>query len=450
MPSELSVPSDEPAIKVEGLSKEYQRKLRTKGPTGNAALNLLLAQMRLPRWLGGKKKKADNRIVALDDVSFEVRPGTCLGVIGPNGAGKSTLLKVMARSTPPTAGRVTMRGRVASLLELGLGLRDDLTGRENVLLAGAMYGVSRRFIEERLEEIEAFSGLGQMFDEQVKAYSSGMYVRLSFALMINLKPQILLADEILAVGDMQFQEQCIERVRNDVADGLTVLFVSHDMAAIEVLCDRVLWLDKGRVMMIGETLEVIDAYRDSVHGVARALPVIKSKPRDSVFHNEELVIAWVKLLSAEGKETGHLDRSRSSFIEIGLEAKKPGIRTRVAVDFEWGNVKVFRTVTPIVTFEQPGTKRATVHLPPNLLADIEYKVHVKARFVGRHTTDTVTASDALTFRVYDDTATDPDSADADAYLLEIKRHGSHVLRPQLDWQVESDTLPAIADREAKG
>src|SRR5207244_12740531 len=170
--------------------------------------------------------------------------GTILGIIGPNGAGKSTLLKIIARVTRPTEGRVIGRGRVVSLLELGAGFNPDFSARENILMNGAMHGIPRREVLERMDEIVQFAAVEDFLDNPLKHYSSGMYLRLAFSVAINMQPDILLADEILAVGDIAFQERCLERVAEEAQRGLTVLFVSHDLSALARLCDRIVWLVK--------------------------------------------------------------------------------------------------------------------------------------------------------------------------------------------------------------
>jgi lipopolysaccharide transport system ATP-binding protein len=201
---------------------------------------------------------------ALRDVSFEVGQGDVVGVIGQNGAGKSTLLKLLSRITEPTRGRIRIRGRVGSLLEVGTGFHPELTGRENIFLNGAILGMSRTEIRSRFDEIVSFAEVEDFLDTPVKRYSSGMYVRLAFAVAANLEPEILIVDEVLAVGDARFQRKCLGKMR-DVSrgEGRTVLFVSHSMASIRALCTSAIWLEKGQVRMRGPTLDVIRGYLDS-------------------------------------------------------------------------------------------------------------------------------------------------------------------------------------------
>src|SRR5438477_4550081 len=184
---------------------------------------------------------------ALKDVSFEVRQGEVLGIIGRNGAGKSTVLKILSRITEPTTGRITLRGRVASLLEVGTGFHPELTGRENIYLNGAILGMSRSEIRKKFDEIVAFAEVEKFLDTPVKRYSSGMYVRLAFAVAAHLEPEILIVDEVLAVGDAEFQKKCLGKMSEIAGGGRTVLFVSHNTGAVASLCPSVMWLDEGRV-----------------------------------------------------------------------------------------------------------------------------------------------------------------------------------------------------------
>ena len=227
------------AIEAEGLSKRY-RLGEFQAAYGTLRESLVHAGRLLTR---KEHRREVQEIWALEDVSFEVAEGEVLGVIGPNGAGKSTLLKVLTRITNPTAGRVEIRGRVGSLLEVGTGFHPELTGRENIYLNGAILGMKRREIQAKLPEIAEFSGVESFMDTPVKRYSSGMYVRLAFSVAAHFEPEILLVDEVLAVGDAEFQARCLGRMETFGASGRTVLFVSHNMQAMAQLCDRALLLD---------------------------------------------------------------------------------------------------------------------------------------------------------------------------------------------------------------
>lgn len=215
---------------------------------------------------------------ALKDVSFEVKQGEGIGIIGRNGAGKSTLLKILSRITEPTKGRVTIKGRVASLLEIGTGFHPELTGRENIYLNGAILGMTRREIKAKFDEIVDFSGVEKFLDTPVKRFSSGMYVRLAFAVAAHLEPEILVVDEVLAVGDSEFQKKCLGKMRDVATEGRTVLFVSHNIAAIENLCPRTLLLKNGLLALDGNSKHVVEEYEKSIDNIS-PVPISERKDR---------------------------------------------------------------------------------------------------------------------------------------------------------------------------
>src|SRR6266516_2598450 len=233
----------EPIISVENLSKRY---VLGRQRSGDGLRHALEGAMRNPLgWLkrkNGERKAKSEEIWALKDVSFEVKQGEVVGIVGRNGAGKSTLLKILSRITEPTEGRVRLRGRVASLLEVGTGFHQELTGRENIFLNGAILGMTKVEIRRRFDEIVAFSEIEKFLDTPVKRYSSGMYVRLAFAVAAHLEPEILLVDEVLAVGDAAFQKKCLGKMDDVARGGRTVLFVSHNMQAIAQLTERCILL----------------------------------------------------------------------------------------------------------------------------------------------------------------------------------------------------------------
>lgn len=255
-------------IRVENLSKQYRL-----GEIGTGALS-----HDLKRWwyqLRGKPdpfakigevndrttKAASDYVWALQDINFDVKQGEVLGIIGKNGAGKSTLLKILSKTTTPTTGSVKIKGRIASLLEVGTGFHPELSGRENIFLNGAILGMTKREIKAKFDEIVDFSGVERYIDTPVKRYSSGMYVRLAFAVAAHLEPEILIVDEVLAVGDAEFQKKCLGKM-NDVSvnEGRTVLFVSHNMAAIKTLCDKAMHIEKGEIVYYGKTEKAIQNY----------------------------------------------------------------------------------------------------------------------------------------------------------------------------------------------
>ena len=261
--------SGDVAIRVEGLGKKYRLGLTHSGSIREAVSGLT---GRLRR--GGRRKKAveadaydparlddgGKSFWALKDVSFEVPRGEVLGVIGRNGAGKSTLLKILSRITHPTEGHAELHGRVGSLLEVGTGFHPELTGRENVFMNGTILGMTRREVAAKFDEIVAFSGVEKFIDTPVKRYSSGMRVRLGFAVAAHLEPEILIVDEVLAVGDAEFQRRCLGRMRTIASEGRTVLFVSHNMAAVGNLCDNIILVEDGRQTFRGETEQGVTRY----------------------------------------------------------------------------------------------------------------------------------------------------------------------------------------------
>lgn len=247
-----------PIITVERLSKRYR--IRHEQAAGYTALRDVLADRARGLLRGGRKKATTEEFMALEDVSFTVNAGDRVGIIGRNGAGKSTLLKVLSRITEPSGGRVVLGGRVASLLEVGTGFHPELTGRENIFLNGAILGMSRAEIAAKFDEIVAFAEVERFLDTPVKRYSSGMYVRLAFAVAAHLEPEILIVDEVLAVGDAAFQRKCLGRMEEVAGEGRTVLFVSHQMDAVQRLCDRGLLLHQGRLVAHGPMDEVVRHY----------------------------------------------------------------------------------------------------------------------------------------------------------------------------------------------
>jgi ABC-type polysaccharide/polyol phosphate transport system ATPase subunit len=244
------------AIRVEGLSKLFRR---TSSGHQMRTLKSALLQGNLVQGL-----KPEEGIPAVQDVSFRVGHGEAVGLIGSNGSGKSTLLKVVAGILKPTAGTLEVNGRVAALIELGAGFHPEISGRENIYINGAVLGLSRKELDERFDSIVEFSGLASFIDEPVKNYSSGMYVRLGFAVAIHTDPDVLMVDEVLSVGDEAFAHRCLRRIQEFLGRGRTLLLVSHSLDLIEVVCDRAIWLEKGKLRLDGHPRRVIDAYRAGV------------------------------------------------------------------------------------------------------------------------------------------------------------------------------------------
>jgi ABC-type polysaccharide/polyol phosphate transport system ATPase subunit len=314
-----------PAIRVEGLSKLYRRTL-----PGDRLRTLKSALV------GGsltRNLKREEAIVALEGIDFTVAKGEAFGVIGGNGSGKSTLLKLVAGMLRPSTGRIVVDGRVAALIELGAGFHPEISGRENVFINGAVLGLSRKLIERRYDEIVEFSGLADFMEEPVKNYSSGMYVRLGFAVAVHTDPDVLLVDEVLAVGDEAFAHRCIRRIEEFLAQGRTLLLVSHSLDLVEGVCDRVLWLDNGVQRLIGSPRRVIDAYRQDVAETeGEAHQAAKDQRQRNLqtgpdgeplrWGSREAEILSVRLLAADG-ERYHLESGEPAAFEIRARAAQP-------------------------------------------------------------------------------------------------------------------------------
>jgi len=323
------VRTDEPAIRVEQLAKLYRRSLpgdRLRTLKSVLVEGTLTANLR-----------REDAIVALEGIDFEVRRGEAFGVIGGNGSGKSTLLKLIAGMLRPTAGRITVSGRVAALIELGAGFHPEISGRENVFINGAVLGLTRREIERRYDEIVEFSGLGDFMEEPVKNYSSGMYVRLGFAVAIHTDPDVLLVDEVLAVGDEAFSHRCVRRIEEFLASGKTILLVSHSLDLVGGLCDRVLWVQDGRQKLVAEPRRAVDAYRQSVaeqegreHQAAKVQRETEVAAGGSAaaetqlrWGSREAEITGIRLLGADGAEHYHLESGAPAVFEIRARAGRP-------------------------------------------------------------------------------------------------------------------------------
>jgi lipopolysaccharide transport system ATP-binding protein len=261
-----------PAVKIEAVSKRYlvaSGGVRSQYKTlRESIMDVATAPVR--RWRHGGDGNPRHEFWAVRDVDLEIAPGEVVALVGRNGAGKSTLLKILSRITAPTSGRITLNGRVGSLLEVGTGFHPELTGRENIFLNGAVLGMTRREIRSKFDQIVEFSGVGQFLDTPVKRYSSGMFVRLAFAVAAHLEPEILLVDEVLAVGDAEFQKKCLGKMRDIASGGRTVIFVSHNMNAVQRLCQRAVLLQKGQVVDDGPTDRIVTAYITSGGGVSAA------------------------------------------------------------------------------------------------------------------------------------------------------------------------------------
>jgi lipopolysaccharide transport system ATP-binding protein len=316
-----------PIISVENLSKCYiigQRRSRSDG-LRHAMEEVVSSPI---KWLRNRSKETHTEFWALKDVSFEVKEGDIVGIIGRNGAGKSTLLKLLSRITEPTTGRITLKGRVASLLEVGTGFHQELSGRENIYLNGAILGMSRTEIRSKFDEIVAFSEVENFLDMPVKRYSSGMYVRLAFAVAAHMEPDILVIDEILAVGDFAFQQKCLGKINQvSTCQGRTVLFVSHNMGIINRLCKTTILLESGRLQSIGETAEIISHYLSANVPSAR-LWDIHSAAEDCVF-----IPLALRVRNKLGTVRAEIDITKPIVIEFSYRVTQQIPRFRIQLRF---------------------------------------------------------------------------------------------------------------------
>ena len=417
-------------ISVENLSKLYL--IGRQAEKGDGLRHVLERAVRSPfGWMGSGKdgKQAKTKeFWALRDLHFQVKQGEVVGIIGRNGAGKSTLLKILSRITEPTQGRIRLRGRVASLLEVGTGFHPELTGRENIYLNGAILGMGRVEIKRKFDEIVAFAGLETFLDTPVKRYSSGMYVRLGFAVAAHLEPEILIVDEVLAVGDAEFQKKCLQKMGDVAHGGRTVLFVSHNMQAVTRLCPRCILLNEGRIKLDGSSAQVANAYLNSGVSTAatREWPDIATAPGDEVAR-----FRAVRVRSGEGEVIESTDARQPVGIELEFEILTPGRKflphfalwnqdgtvlfVAVDVDPEWRGRR-----------RPPGRYVSTGWISGNMLA--EGLIYVQAVLISLDP-ETVHAivEEAVAFRVVDDmTATATARGDYPNPM-------PGVVRPLLEW-----------------
>jgi lipopolysaccharide transport system ATP-binding protein len=417
------------AIVATGLAKKYRIGVR-RDPYGRLTETLW---DRLTDPLGRKQSHDEIRdFWALRDVSFEVARGSAVGMIGRNGAGKSTLLKILSRITEPTLGRAELHGRVGSLLEVGTGFHQELTGRENVLLSGAILGMKRSEILRKFDEIVAFADIGQFIDTPVKRYSSGMKVRLGFAVAAFLEPEILFIDEVLAVGDAEFQKKCLGKMSEIGEVGRTIVFVSHSMPAILRLCNRAILLDRGRIVVDGPAHEVVRRYLESEpdRTGSREWDDPASAPGDDVAR-----LKSIRVLPAAGGSTDEIDIRRPIDIEVEYWSKEPGqLRPTVNLhlyndegvcllvncdwnDREWWNGS-----------RRPGLVRAVCRIPGNFLAEGRVIATV---VVSTYNPTLVHAQerDAVAFNVVD-------RSEGDGTRGVFANEWPGVVRPMLEWHVE--------------
>ncbi|MDP9047713.1 MAG: ABC transporter ATP-binding protein [Bacteroidota bacterium] len=359
----------ESIITVENLGKCYQ--IKHEGKQGYSMLRDEISK----RIKGVFTKNTDpNRKIedfwALKNVSFEIKEGEAVGIIGRNGAGKSTLLKLLSRITEPTTGRITLHGRVASLLEVGTGFHPELTGRENIYLNGAILGMSRNEITAKFDEIVDFSGVEQFLDTPVKRYSSGMYVRLAFAVAANLEQEILIIDEVLAVGDTEFQKKCLGKM-DDVSkkEGRTVIFVSHQLGTISQLCNRSILLKAGQVAKQGDTNDVINAYLSGGNDGSTYIADYEKVKYKTAY------IAQQRLVGEDGNSLSQITNHDAIILEISIVIAKwdAGLELSISLQNK-SKGRIFTINKMVKDFMQVHEKARTIQLviPPNTITPNNY------------------------------------------------------------------------------
>jgi lipopolysaccharide transport system ATP-binding protein len=425
------------AIKIDGVGKSYQ--IGGLHPGFMTFRELIGDVVTAPFRRLGKQGNGLQTIWALNNIDLDIGQGELVGIIGRNGAGKSTLLKILSRVTKPTIGQVELYGRVGSLLEVGTGFHPDLTGRENVFLSGAILGMRRAEIQRKFDEIVAFSELEQFIETPVKWYSSGMHVRLAFSVAAHLEPEILMMDEVLAVGDVAFQQKCLDKMHEIRQQGRTILFVSHDMGAITRLCKRVVLLEQGRVTRDGQPHEVVNSYLSAnwKTGALREWENPLDAPGDSVVR-----LRRVRVCSEQGETIAAIDIRKPFGIEVTYDVLEGGHALVPVMEFynEQGT-ELFSTHDTDANWRRQPRARATytstVWVPGNLLAEGSFIGHVA---IMSHFPSTVLHAqerNVVAFQVIDSPASDSARGD---YIGPMPG----VVRPLLNWTTQVNDAPGVA------
>jgi lipopolysaccharide transport system ATP-binding protein len=432
------------AIRVESLSKQYKiNALKNRHDTLRDHLAdgmKRLVQSWRPGGRSAQPRGSKDSIWALKDVSFDVKHGEVIGFIGRNGAGKSTLLKILSRITQPTEGSAEIRGRVGSLLEVGTGFHAELTGRENIYLNGTILGMRKAEIDRKFDEIVAFSEVEKFIDTPVKRYSSGMYVRLAFSVAAHLELQILIVDEVLSVGDVRFQGKCIEKMQSAHKNGRTILFVSHNMEAVTRLCERVILLGDGRVLMDGSPKDAVSAYLnlglDS--RAEREWPDLNTAPGGEIAR-----LCSVRARKKDGRVAESVDIREKFAVEMEYEVLKPGYVLMPNYHFcNEENLHVFSVHDTDPKWTQrprpAGRYVSTVWIPGNFLSDGTLRVNFGLTSLQPQIDDLFLAEDAVTFKVID-------SPGPLAARGEWRGPMLGTVRPLLDWSTQFRAAEAVAN-----
>jgi lipopolysaccharide transport system ATP-binding protein len=417
------------AIRVDRISKRFQ--IGT-APNGYGTLRDTLCAAAARFRIRARQRESSPRteaIWALQDVSFAVERGEVVGVIGRNGSGKSTLLKILSRITPPTEGRAVVSGRVASMLEVGTGFHEELTGRENLYLNGAILGMTRREIRRKEDTIVAFADVERFIDTPVKRYSSGMYLRLAFAVAAHLEPEILLVDEVLAVGDAAFQSKCLGKMGEVAHEGRTVLFVSHNMGAVRSLCPRAIWLDHGGVRQDAASARVVSEYLASygAQDSGTAGRVFAGGGREFLLETEDLGLHGVRILGPDGRVRAVFEPDQPIQVEIYYQVKRPlrGARLNLWLSTVEGELaflatdqKARRELTPA------GPGRSLCVIPGGLLNRRRYVIGIDGDIPP--TRELLPRKEYLSFTV----------AGAGNHGSVISEDWPGVVCPVVDWKVD--------------
>jgi len=407
-------------IEARGLSKRYRLGTSSRYGSLRESLSNLF-------WKRGGGGAGNQMFWALSDISFDIAPGEAVGIIGRNGAGKSTLLKILSRITAPTGGEVRLRGRLAALLEVGTGFHHELTGRENIFVNGAIMGMTRTEIKHVFDEIVAFSDIEKFLDTPVKRYSSGMHVRLAFAVAAHLKPEILVLDEVLAVGDAAFQKKCLGKMQDVASGGRTVLFVSHNMAAITRLCSRAILLKDGKIVADGAVDSVVGEY---IHGGTGDSPVEVDYEASGRMPGNEHARLLAARITSPGMRSAVVDIRKPLCVEIDYEVLRDHwpLHPNVHVYNEDGTCVFIANDSHDAATRKPrplGRHRAIVEVPGNYLSEGMFSVGV-----ALSTFEPVVAHfwerGALSFQIHD-----PGEGDSSRGTYAGRLSGT--VRPMLSW-----------------